>query len=69
MERQVLEKVLGGMSAEGGSMSILEFTRLIQRAEGNFDCFGTAFDGECDQEACLWRGTCFTESAARKRMN
>ena len=35
-----------------------EIIRLIQRSEGNFDCFGTATDGYCDQEACLWRTDC-----------
>jgi hypothetical protein len=38
--------------------------RAIQRAEGNFDCFGSALDGHCDQESCLWREDCF---AAAKR--
>lgn len=34
--------------------------RMIQRAEGNFDCFGKAFGGYCDQEGCLWREDCLT---------
>jgi hypothetical protein len=29
----------------------------IQKTEGNFPCFGTAF-GECDQGSCLWRADC-----------
>jgi hypothetical protein len=29
----------------------------IQRAEGNFDCFGTA-DDYCDQLNCLFREDC-----------
>jgi len=69
MERQVLDKVLGEMNTDTLGMSILDFTRLIQRTEGNFDCFGTAADGVCDQGSCLWRETCFTESAARKRLS
>jgi hypothetical protein len=32
--------------------------RAIQRAEGNFDCFGTAVAGICDQIDCLWREDC-----------
>ncbi len=32
----------------------------IQRAEGNFGCFATALQGECDQAACCWRTDCFT---------
>jgi hypothetical protein len=34
-----------------------ELIRAIQRAEGNFDCFGTA-DGYCDQLNCLFRQDC-----------
>ncbi len=33
--------------------------KLIQSAEGNFDCFATAQNGECDQTSCLWRDDCF----------
>lgn len=32
--------------------------RQFQRAEGNFPCFATAANGECDQFECLWRGEC-----------
>ena len=39
-----------------------ELIRSIQREEGNFDCFATAFDGNCDQEDCLWRKDCFSAS-------
>lgn len=43
-----------------------ELVRAIQRAEGNFDCYGTAAEEECDQEECLWREDCFMESAAEE---
>ena len=32
--------------------------RAIQRAEGNFVCFGTAAAGICDQMTCSWRDDC-----------
>jgi len=32
--------------------------RTIQRQEGNFDCFGSANGGFCDQGGCLWREDC-----------
>ena len=35
-----------------------EIIRAIQRAEGNFDCFGTAMSGACSQKDCLWREDC-----------
>jgi len=31
--------------------------KAIQRAEGNFDCFGSA-TGSCDQQNCLFRKDC-----------
>ncbi len=35
-----------------------ELIRRIQKAEGNFDCFGTAKD-YCDQLQCCFREDCF----------
>jgi hypothetical protein len=39
-----------------------ELIHSIQRNEGNFDCFATAYDGECDQVQCAWRGDCLPHS-------
>lgn len=36
----------------------IELIRMIQRSEGNFECFGTA-QGYCDQEQCCFREECF----------
>jgi hypothetical protein len=41
-----------------GNMKKENIIRAIQRAEGNFDCFGTALDGVCNQANCLWREDC-----------
>ncbi len=38
-------------------LSKAEIIRRIQRAEGNFDCFGTAKDF-CDQRECCFREDC-----------
>jgi hypothetical protein len=38
-------------------LSKKELVKSIQRAEGNFDCFGTAM-GNCSQMACCWRVDC-----------
>ena len=32
--------------------------REIQKAEGNFPCYGAATAGKCDQTGCLWRKDC-----------
>ena len=42
-----------------GHLSKSELIRTIQIEEGNFDCFGSAYEGECDQSGCLWRRDCF----------
>ena len=47
-------------------MEKVELIRSIQRAEGNFDCFGTAAGEECSQEECLWREECFRVSVAEE---
>ncbi len=41
-----------------GNMKKDNIIRAIQRAEGNFDCFGTAVAGVCDQMNCVWRDDC-----------
>ena len=41
-----------------GNMKKETIIRAIQRAEGNFDCFGTATAGICDQMNCMWRKDC-----------
>lgn len=40
-----------------------EIIRALQRAEGNFDCYGRANAGFCDQTGCLWHGDCLEDSA------
>ena len=45
-------------------MSKVNLVRSIQLAEGNFSCFASAVDGECDQAGCAWREDCF--AAAKK---
>jgi hypothetical protein len=35
-----------------------ELIRTIQKAEGNFDCYGSEEFGFCNQMNCLWREDC-----------
>lgn len=39
-----------------------ELIKSVQLKEGNFDCFGTAATGECDQSGCSWREDCFASA-------
>lgn len=40
-------------------LSKTNLIRILQKDEGNFDCYATAYDGECDQSDCCWREDCF----------
>lgn len=42
-----------------------EMIREIQQKEGNFPCFGTAYQGMCEQLKCLWREDCLHAVATR----
>lgn len=48
-------KQKGHKHADG--LKKVEMIRAIQRAEGNFDCFGTA-SNYCDQLSSLFRQDC-----------
>jgi len=45
-----------------GKLSKSDLIRTIQRAEGLFDCYATAYQGVCDQLSCAWREDCFAEA-------
>ncbi len=42
----------------------MQLIQEIQLSEGNFNCFASATEGECDQMNCSWRDDCF--AAAKK---
>jgi hypothetical protein len=46
------------------SLTKTKLIKTLQAGEGNFDCFATPRNGECDQLGCLWREDCF--DAVRK---
>ena len=58
MKLQEIKAIAKEKGIKDGNMKKAELVREIQRAEGNFDCFGTATAGYCDQAACLWREDC-----------
>jgi hypothetical protein len=60
-EIRVIAKKKGVHSAR---MRKEEIIRAIQRAEGNFDCFGSPSEGVCDQMRCTWREDCLPGPAA-----
>lgn len=62
MNLKEIREIANNYGVKSSKMKKDELIRAIQRAEGNFDCFGTALSGDCSQKDCLWREDCM-ESA------
>lgn len=52
-------------SIKPGKLTKTELIKAIQTFEGNFDCFGTASIGVCNQLDCCWREDCFEASRTK----
>jgi len=59
MKMEEVRSVAKSRGIHPGKLSKIELIKSIQTQEGNFDCFASAHDGECDQMDCLWREDCF----------
>ena len=66
MHIQTLRSIAKEHGIKAGKMAKADIIRSIQRSEGNFDCFGTASDGVCDQMQCSWRDDCLGSSQKHK---
>lgn len=64
MKMQEIREMAKGYNIKTSRMSKMQLIQEIQLSEGNFDCFASAIDGECDQMGCIWREDCF-ESAKK----
>ncbi|MFO0752047.1 MAG: hypothetical protein U0411_01810 [Thermodesulfovibrionales bacterium] len=65
MKIQQIKAIAREKEIKAGSMKKPELIRAIQRVEGNFDCYGSAASGLCDQPDCRWREDCLEISAPR----
>lgn len=64
MELEQVRTIAKSHGINPGKLSKTDLIKSIQTEEGNFDCFATAYAGECDQAGCSWREDCF-EAALR----
>lgn len=62
-----IQSIARAKGIKPGKLKKQELIRSIQRQEGVFDCYATAYDGVCDQLDCAWREDCF--KAARRRLS
>ena len=59
MKVNQIHTIASSLGIKVGKLSKAELIKAIQKCEGNFDCFSSATDGNCDQKSCLWREDCF----------
>lgn len=62
-EIRAIAKAMGLRTARMNKTTVI---REIQKAEGNFDCFATPVDGQCDQMLCRWRQDCLKSAETTK---
>lgn len=60
MHLEEVRSIAKSHGVKPGHLPKVDLIRTIQTKEGNFDCFATAYSGECDQVGCLWRDDCLT---------
>ena len=66
MNMQEIRERAKDFGIKTGRMSKVNLVQAIQLSEGNFSCFASAKNGECDQMSCVWRDDCF---ASAKKMD
>jgi len=59
MKLEDIRSIARSRSINPDHLSKSALIKTIQTREGNFDCFATSTNGECDQPDCLWREDCF----------
>jgi len=61
MEMEEVRRKAKALGIKTAQMEKADLIRQIQKAEGNFDCFGTAED-YCDQWDCCFREDCLSSA-------
>ena len=59
MKMEEVRSIAKSQGLNPGKLSKTGLIKSIQTDEGNFDCFSSAYTGECNQAGCSWREDCF----------
>lgn len=62
MSRKQIEELAERLHVDIKGLTLVEAVRLLQRLEGNFDCFARSESGFCDQTKCLFYTECMENS-------
>jgi hypothetical protein len=62
MNIKEITRIAKNRGIKPGKLNKSSLIRTIQIEEGNFDCYGTAYAGECDQHQCSWRTDCLSQA-------
>ncbi len=62
MNMKTIRQLAKTLKVDTSELSKTDLIRKIQLAEGNFDCYGRASSGDCDQPDCAWRNDCLSDS-------
>jgi len=62
MKMTEIRKIATAQGIQPKKLTKAALVKAIQLNEGNFDCFGTATAGTCDQTNCLWNQDCIKQS-------
>lgn len=62
MNMQEIRTIAKSHKIDSAGLSKIDIIHILQREEGNFDCYATAYDGVCDQLSCKWRADCMEAS-------
>lgn len=58
MKLQEVKSIAKLKGIKSGNLKKPDIIRTIQGTESNFDCYGTATSGYCEQMNCLWHEDC-----------
>ncbi len=64
MNIQKIKAIAKEKGIKAGNLKKEDLIRAVQRSEGNFDCYGSATSGFCNQTNCMWREDCLLSSKA-----
>jgi len=65
MNMQEIRAIAKSHKIDAAGLAKVDIIHTLQREEGNFDCYATAYTGVCDQTDCMWRDDCFVASRSK----